>query len=74
VADVAVEGSEALLLVPVDVLRERVPGLLGRPEERVEQRVVRGAALEDQRTVVAAPGVPAAMQLSIFLKYGRQCA
>jgi hypothetical protein len=46
---VAVEGGEALLLVAVDVVGERVTGLLGRPEERPEERVGGRAALEHQR-------------------------
>ena len=53
-ADVAVEGREALLAVAVDVARERVAGLLGGLEERLEERVRGGAALELQRAVAAA--------------------
>ena len=57
--DVAVEGREALLPVPVDVVRERVARLLHRVEERVEERARRRAALEHERTVAAAPLVGA---------------
>ena len=52
--DVAVELGEALLAVPVDVVGERVARLLHRLEERAEQRVRRGAALEDERAAVPA--------------------
>ena len=48
---------EALLAVAVDVVGARVAGLDGRVEERREQRVVRGSALEHQRSVAAAPVV-----------------
>ena len=51
--DVAVEGREALLPVPVDVVGERVARLLHRLEERLEQRVRRRAALEHERAVAA---------------------
>ena len=57
---VAVEAGEALLAVAVDVVGQRVAGLLHRREERVEQRVLGRAALEHQRPVAAAPVVGAA--------------
>ena len=53
-ADVAVEAGEALLAVPVDVVGELVAGLLHRREERSEQRVGRGPALEHERPAAAA--------------------
>ena len=59
VVDVAVERREALLLVAVDVLRQRVAGLCARLEERLEQRARRRAALEHERAVAAAPLVRA---------------
>ena len=73
--DVAVELGEALLLVAVDVVGERVAGLLGRLEERVEQRVGRPgharapAARRRRGTRPRRPG-----SVSIRLKYGRQWA
>ena len=57
VADVAVELRETLLPVTVYVIGARVTGLLGRGEERLEQRVGRRTALERKRTVVPAVGV-----------------
>ena len=57
VVDVAVEAREALLAVAVDVVGQRVAGLLGGLEERPEQRVGRRPALEDERPAAAAPGV-----------------
>ena len=53
-ADVAVELGEALLPVAVDVVGERVAGLLHRFEEGAEQRVGRRPALEHERPAVAA--------------------
>ena len=55
--DVPVELREPLLPVAVDVVRQRVAGLLRRLEERPEQRVLGRPALEQQRTVAAAPVV-----------------
>ena len=55
--DVAVERREALLAVAVDVLGQRVAGLLDALEERGEERVRRRAALQDQGAVVAAPRI-----------------
>ena len=52
--DVAVERREALLAVAVDVVGQRVAGLLHRLEEGAEQRVGGRAPLEHER-----PGVPA---------------
>ena len=57
--EVAVEPREALLPVAVDVVGQRVAGLLHRVEERAEQRVLGGTALEDQRAVATAPVVGA---------------
>ena len=48
-ADVAVERGEALLAVAVDVVGQRVAGLLHGREQRVEQRPARRAPLEPQR-------------------------
>ncbi len=56
---VAVEPGEALLAVAVDVVGERVAGLLHGLEERAEQRVGRRAALQHQRPAAAAPLVGA---------------
>jgi len=56
---VAVEGGEALLAVAVDVVGERVAGLLHGLEERAEQRAGRGSALQHQRAAAAAPLVGA---------------
>ena len=55
--DVAVERREPFLAIPVDVLGQRIAGLLDALEEGREQRVGRGAALQDQGPVVAAPRV-----------------
>ena len=57
--DVAVEGGEALLPVAVDVVGERVAGLLHRLEEGLEERALGRAALEHERAVAAAPVVGA---------------
>src|SRR5215813_4445048 len=57
--DVAVERREAFLPVAVDVVSQRVPGLLRRLEEGLEQRACRRPALEDERALVAAPFPPA---------------
>ena len=57
VADVAVELRETLLPVTVYVIGAGITGLLGRGEERLEQRVGRRPALERKRTVVPAIGV-----------------
>ena len=57
--DVAVELREPLLPVAVDVVGQRVAGLLHGLEERAEQRVVGRAALQHQRAVAAAPVVGA---------------
>ncbi len=54
---VAVERTEPLLPVAVDVLGQVQPGLLDRLEERTEQRVVGGSPLQHQRARVAAVGV-----------------
>ena len=59
VRDVAVELRETLLPVAVHVVRERVARLLHGGEERVEQRPLSRAALEDQRAVSPAPLVGA---------------
>ena len=53
-ADIAVEGGEALLLVAVDIVGQRVAGLLHCLEKRCEQWVRRRPAFQHQRTVVAA--------------------
>ena len=71
---VAVEAGEPLLPVAVDVVGERVAGLLGRLEERREERV-----LGRPRSSTSGPSPPRqssapAMQVSIRLKYGRQWA
>ena len=55
--DVPVERREAFLAIAVDVLGQVVASLLGRGEEGSEQRVGRGAALQDQRTVVPTPRI-----------------
>ena len=57
VVHVAVEHREALLLVAVDVIGQRVARLLHGLEEGVEERPARRPALEHERPVVAAPGV-----------------
>ena len=57
--DRAVELREALLLSPVDVVRQRIARLLHRLEERVEQRRHRRAALEHERPARAAVHVGA---------------
>ena len=57
VVHVAVERGESLLAIAVDVVGERVARLLDRREEGLEQRSARGAALEHERTRVAAEGV-----------------
>ena len=74
--DVAIERREALLAVAVDVVGQRVAGLLAGGEESPEQRVRGRTPFQDERPVVAAPRIvgAAARQVSIFLKYGRQCA
>ena len=54
VADVAIKLRETLLAVTVYVIGARVTGLLGRGEERLEQRVGRRTALEGKGTVVPA--------------------
>ncbi len=54
---VAVEGGEALLPVAVDVVGERVAGLLHGGEERVVERPLGRAALEHERPVLAAERV-----------------
>ncbi len=56
--DVAVEPGEALLPVAVDVVGQREARLLGGLEEHPEERVGGRTALQQQRAVVAAPGVP----------------
>ena len=74
-ADRAVELREALLPVAVDVVRQRVAGLLHRLEERVEERRRRPArararaARRRRATRRRRRG-----SVSIRLKYGRQCA
>ena len=55
--DVAVEWREAFLAIPVDVVGQRIAGLLGALEEGREQRIGRGAALQDERAVVASPRI-----------------
>ncbi len=55
--DVAVEGREALLPVAVYVVGELVPRLLHRLEERIEQRAGSRAALQHERSGVAAVDV-----------------
>ena len=55
--DVAVEWREAFLAIPVDVLGQWIAGFLDALEEGREERIGRGAALQDQRSVVAAPRV-----------------
>ena len=55
--DVAVELGEPLLAVAVDVIGQRVAGLLNGFEEGPEQRGLGGAALQDQRARTAAPGI-----------------
>ncbi len=57
--DVAVEGREALLPVAVDVVGERVPGLLHGLEEGPEQRAGGRTALHDERAAATAPLVGA---------------
>ena len=57
VLDVAVEGGEALLAVPVDVVGQLVAGLLDGLEEGAEQRAGRGPALQDERPGVTAERV-----------------
>ena len=51
--DVPVERGEALLPVPVHVVGDRIPGLLHRGEERLEQRAGGRAAFQHQRAVAA---------------------
>src|SRR4051794_36824522 len=55
--DVAIEGREALLSIPVDVLCALVARLNACLEEGPEQRVGRRTAFHDKRAVVTAPGV-----------------
>jgi hypothetical protein len=55
--DVPIEGRESLLAVAVDVLGERVAGLLDAGKERAEERAAGGPALQDQRPVVPAPRI-----------------
>ena len=55
--DVPVELREPLLPVAVDVVGQRVARLLGRGEERPEQRVLGRPTLEQERPVAAAPVV-----------------
>ncbi len=57
--DVAVEPREALLPVAVDVVGQRVAGLLRGLEEGAEQRVRRRPALDPERPAAAAPVVGA---------------
>src|SRR5215510_14064078 len=71
--DVAVERREAFLPVAVDVVGQRVPRLLHRLEEGLEQRAHRGSALEDERPLVAAP-FPAAGEACLHLLEVRQTA
>src|SRR5437868_4384513 len=52
--DGAIERSEALLPVAVDVVREWVAGLLHRCEERLEQRARGRSTLENEWAVMAA--------------------
>ena len=74
VVDVAVKRRESLLAVPVHIVGQRIPGFLDRLEKRLEQRACRRTPLEDQRPVSTAKVVGPALQVSIFLKYGRQWA
>ncbi len=55
--DVPVERGEALLAIPVDVVRPRITRLHRRVEEGAEQRVLRGSALQDERAVMTAPRI-----------------
>ena len=57
--DVAVEPREPLLAVAVDVVGQWVAGVLRGLEERPEERVLGGPALEHQRAVTTAPVVGA---------------
>ncbi len=57
VVHVAVEAREPFLAVAVDVVGQVVAGLLGRLEERAEQRVGRRTAFEDQRSAASTPRV-----------------
>jgi hypothetical protein len=55
--DRPVEGREALLAVAVHVFGELVTGFDAGREERLEQRIGRRTAFEDQRAAMAAPGI-----------------
>ena len=57
--EVAVEPREPLLPVAVDVVGQRVAGVLDGLEEGTEERVVGRTPLEDQRTLPATPVVGA---------------
>src|SRR5437764_1189858 len=55
--DVAVKGGEALLLIAVDVVGQRISRFLDSGEERLEQWIDRWAALHLERAVVASERV-----------------
>ena len=57
--DGSVEGREALLAIAVDVIGERIAGLLHGLEERLAEGVCRGTALELERAVAPPPLVGA---------------
>ena len=69
--DVPVEGREAFLPVAVHVVGQRVPGLLHRGEERLEQRAGGRPALQHQRAVTA-PVLVRAGQAGLHLLEVRQ--
>ena len=53
--DVPVEPGETFLLETIDIFGQRVTRLLGRREERAEERIGGRAAFDYQRAVIAAP-------------------
>ena len=49
--DIAVEGAETLLPLTVDIIGQRITGLLHRLEKGFKQGILAGTGLQGQRTV-----------------------